>query len=94
VSPASDGCEEPVNPDRRMESRRAGAGAVVTQCTFIEITTAITPKDPMTVRTTKQRSKKNPSDTLVRVLAASKAPPLKKGRGSIAPARLEHLNET
>jgi hypothetical protein len=26
VSPASDGCEEPVNPDRRMESRRAGAG--------------------------------------------------------------------
>jgi hypothetical protein len=58
VSPASDGCEEPVNPDRRMESRRAGAGAVVTQCTFIQITTAITPKDPMTVRTTKQRSKK------------------------------------
>ena len=33
-------------------------GAVVTQCTFIQITTAITPKDPMTVRTTKQRSKK------------------------------------
>jgi hypothetical protein len=24
VSPASDGCEEPVNPDRRMESRRTG----------------------------------------------------------------------
>jgi hypothetical protein len=59
VSPASDGCEEPVNPDRRMEGRRVGAGAVVAQCTFIQITTAITPKDPTTVRTTRQRSKKS-----------------------------------
>jgi hypothetical protein len=58
VSPASDGYEEPVNPDRRMESRSASC-AVVTQCTFIQITTAITPKDPMTVRTTKERSKKS-----------------------------------
>jgi hypothetical protein len=32
VSPALDGCEDPVNPDRRMESRRAGTRAVVTQC--------------------------------------------------------------
>jgi hypothetical protein len=34
-------------------------GAVVTRCTFIQITTAITPKDPTTVRATKQRSKKS-----------------------------------
>jgi hypothetical protein len=36
-----------------------GALFVVTQCIFIQITTTITPKDPMTVRATKQRSKKS-----------------------------------
>jgi hypothetical protein len=40
-------------------SRRAGTGAVVTQCIIIQIKTPTTPRDPTKVKATKQRSKKS-----------------------------------
>jgi hypothetical protein len=59
VSPASDGLKNRSILIAAWRARRAATGAVVTQSIIIQITTAITPKDPMTARTTKQRSKKS-----------------------------------
>ena len=86
MSPASDGCKSRSIPIAAWRAAAPGAGAVVTQCTFIQITTAITPKDPTTLRATKQRSKKSigyadaGSDGIESFLHG-------KGRGSIAPPR-------
>jgi hypothetical protein len=59
VSAASDGWGADQSRSPHGKSRRAGAGAVVTQCIIIQITTPTTPKDPTKVKATKQRSKKS-----------------------------------